>query len=261
MIGYAATLALRGAGNVPAGVPIIAPRPAERFAPGGAGTFGMTSGPEVDVRKETDASVEASPVGNVAPARVEPHAGLRAVSDGLARPTDSVVPVTRHPAHVDPFEAPHAKPAAVSNDAGITARSDDVERSAPPRVEEHTDGRTSVPAATDRSPDVTIEHVPDVQRPTVLPSTDVNRTAAIASEAEIVAPEAAHIDRQDSPRPASETPARPSLASPRQAPPVTVTIGRIDVVVDPAPAAPTRRSPERTRGFAGYARARRGHVR
>ncbi|MGD9535605.1 MAG: hypothetical protein AB7P52_03695 [Alphaproteobacteria bacterium] len=58
--------------------------------------------------------------------------------------------------------------------------------------------------------------------------------------------------------PRREVPARPD----ERAPAVSVSIGRIEIEVAPPPAPAASRPPvERTRGFAGYARARRGQPR
>jgi hypothetical protein len=251
MTGHVEALALRGAGLVPAGCALVAPRPRARF--GNAPAAVEAPAPEVH-----EVAADVSPATGAVPAPPT----TAAPDGGAARPPVEASPAAVRPApprRVDDEPATRAYAHSTRGADAIAAaprRHQAPDTGAPPSTPPPVVARTSMASATARrAAPVSSEgdpgpraawRPPDPEVPAPTPPRDATGEHA----------------REDRPPAHARVPAPSPPHEPRREPPPTaVTIGRIDVIVEaPAPPPPPP-GPDRTRGFASYARARRGALR
>jgi hypothetical protein len=256
------SLALRGAGlSVAEGPTLAVPRRPGRFEPS-LRTFADL---EIETALHTSAfesfDVEHDTSETPAHLRIEQPEAKPGAGERPARPRPERPPAAEVRAALAPLSP---QPAGDVNPIRATAKGGDSDVEGTPRPAWSQAERVSAPsqqatAAVRRDVATPRDAVaPHVGRRT---ETGIDNPTALSPA---VARAAAPMQVAARPHPASaRSPSvsareRPPLATSEVAPPVTVSIGRIDVVIDKAPVTPPKAEPERSRGFAAYARARRG---
>ncbi len=257
MSGYFESLALRAAGLAPTGWPRVAPRALPRLTEAtgaspdeepatGRPTGGVPPIPRApaDARDRTRARESAGVEPPALAPALPPAAGDTAGRPAWPAPGRRVV--TIEPPERPVHEAPRGTSTGGPGQASVVPRDRGVMEAPAPRVLAPSPVATGPGRLLSRvapSPNAVDAEV-SARGPTIVPAPlDVGRPDP----------------RQGTPSPAPAGDAA-DLPGGRARPPVSLTIGRIEVTVEPpSPAAAT--PPERSRGFAAYARARRGHLR
>jgi hypothetical protein len=261
MSGFVERLVARGAGvGDVSGFAALKPRPLSRFEAAPNAAEGLESAEPADrpwpLTNAEDPS-RVMPAATIATPPGRPDPGSRPVFE--SRASLVMAPVAAGRATIDRARAEEAHVATQIRAAGprSDAASDKPARSqlsaasqrdapAPPPPREVTEAASQRPPALQRDWPTTTERSPAIHAPEVV--------ALRATQPAGPPPQVTVAER----RPAGQM----MTAEDDRAPPVTVTVGRIDVqFVQPSPPAAAAPQAPRTRGFDAYARARRGQPR